>query len=46
MVREKREAEAKAAADPERAANAEKNGLLANATGGDALTKLAEGTED
>ena len=46
MDREKREAEAKAAADAERAANAEKNGLLANAKGGDALKKLAEGTED
>ncbi len=42
MDREKREAEAKAAADAERAANAEKNGLLANAKGGDALKKLAE----
>ena len=46
MDREKREAEAKAAADAEREANAEKNGLLANAKGGDALKKLAEGTED
>ena len=43
MDREKREAEAKAAADAERAANAEKNGLLANAKGGDSLKKLANG---
>ena len=40
MDREKREAEAKAAADAEREAKAEKNGLLANAKGGDALKKL------
>ena len=46
MDREKREAEAKAAADAERDANAEKNGLLANAKGGEALKKLAEKTED
>ena len=46
MDREKREAEAKAAADAERAANAEKNGLLANAKGGDALKKLAESSEE
>ena len=46
MDREKREAEAKAAAQAERDANAEKNGLLANAKGGDALKKLAENNED
>ena len=46
MDREKREAEAKAVADAEREANAEKNGLLANAKGGDALKKLAEGAEE
>ena len=46
MDREKREAEAKAAAQAERDANAEKNGLLANARGGDALKKLAENNED
>ena len=44
MDREKREAEAKAAADAEREANAEKNGLL-NAKGGEALKKLAEEAE-
>ena len=44
--REKREAEAKAAAQAERDANAEMNGLLANAKGGDALKKLAENNED
>ena len=37
---------AKAVADAEREANAEKNGLLANAKGGDALKKLAEGAEE
>ena len=46
MDREKREAEAKAAAQAERDANAEMNGLLANAKGGDALKKLAENNED
>ena len=46
MDREKREAEAKAIADAERAANAEKNGLLANAKGGAALKKLAESSEE
>ena len=46
MDREKREAEAKAVADAEREANAEKNGLLANAKGGDALKKLAESSEE
>ena len=46
MDREKREAEAKAAAQAERDANAEKNGLLANAKGGDALKKLAENNKD
>ena len=45
LDREKREAEAKAAADAEREANAEKNGLLANAKGGEALKKLAEEAE-
>ena len=44
LDREKREAEAKAAADVEREANAEKNGLL-NAKGGEALKKLAEEAE-
>ena len=46
MDREKREAEAKAAAEAEQEARAEQNGLLANAKGGDALKKLAEGNKD
>lgn len=46
LDREKREAEAKAAEQAERAANAEKNGLLANAKGGDALKQLAADKED
>ena len=33
-------------ADGEREANAEKNGLLANVKGGEALKKLAEGAEE
>lgn len=45
LDREKREAEAKAAQKAEAEANAEKNGLLANAKGGDALKKLAEEAE-
>ena len=40
------EAEAKAAEQAERAANAEKNSLLANAKGGDALKQLAADKED
>lgn len=46
LDREKREAEAKAAEQAERAANAEKNSLLANAKGGDALKQLAADKED
>lgn len=46
LDREKREAEAKAAEQAERAANAEKNSLLANAKGGDALKQLAADNED
>ena len=46
LDREKREAEAKAAEQAERAANAEKNSLLANAKGGDALKQLAVDKED
>lgn len=46
LDREKREAEAKAAEQAERAANAEKNSLLANAKGGDALKQLAADSED
>ncbi|MBQ3896472.1 MAG: translation initiation factor IF-3 [Prevotella sp.] len=45
LDREKREAEAKAAQKAEAEANAEKNSLLANAKGGDALKKLAEEAE-
>ena len=45
LDREKREAEAKAALKAEAEANAEKNSLLANAKGGDALKKLAEEAE-
>ena len=46
LDREKREAEAKAAEQAERAANAERNSLLANAKGGDALKQLAADSED
>ncbi len=42
MDGEKREAEAKAAEQAERDANAEKNGFFANAKGGDALKKLTD----
>ena len=45
LDREKREAEAKAAQKAEAEANAEKNSLLANVKGGDALKKLAEEAE-
>ena len=45
LDREKREAEAKAAQKAEAEANAEKNSILANAKGGDALKKLAEEAE-
>ena len=45
LDREKREAEAKAAQKAEVEANAEKNSILANAKGGDALKKLAEEAE-
>jgi translation initiation factor IF-3 len=45
LDREKREAEAKAAKKAEAEANAEKNSILANAKGGDALKKLAEEAE-
>ena len=45
LDREKREAEAKAAQKAEAEANAEKNSLLANAKGGDALKKLVEEAE-
>ena len=47
LDREKREAEAKAAqkAEAEANANAEKNSIIANAKGGDALKKLAEEAE-
>ncbi len=46
LDREKREAEAKTAEQAERAANAEKNSLLANAKGSDALKQLAADNED
>ena len=45
LDREKREAEARAAQKAEAEANAEKNSILANAKGGDALKKLAEEAE-
>ena len=45
LDREKREAEAKAAQKAEAEANAEKNSILANAKGGDALKKFAEEAE-
>ena len=45
LDREKREAEAKAAQKAEAEANAEKNSILANDKGGDALKKLAEEAE-
>ena len=44
--REAAEAEAKAAAKVEKDENAENNGLLANAKGGDALKALVENNED
>lgn len=44
--REKREAEAKAIADAEKVASAEKNSLFANAKGGDALKKFLQNGEE